>query len=79
VTWLGEVGATPRQLPQREPQSVEAALTQGPATFLDLMAAAGTRDGRDVLRTLDKLYADGSLTRLNDGRYALNGKHGQDG
>jgi hypothetical protein len=43
------------------------------------MAAAGTRDGRDVLRTLDKLYADGSLTRLNDGRYALNGKHGQDG
>ncbi len=25
------------------------------------MAAAGTRDGRDVLRTFDKLYADGSL------------------
>ena len=66
----------PPQLPKRERQSVEAALAQGPATFLDLMAATGTRDGRDVLRTLDKLYADGSLSRLNDGRYALNGKHG---
>ena len=27
-------------------------------------------------KALDKLYGDGSLTRLNDGRYALNGKHG---
>jgi UbiD family decarboxylase len=64
------------QLPQRERRSVEAALAAGPATYLDLMAALDTRDGREVLRTLDKLYADGSLTRLPDGRYALNGKHG---
>ena len=66
----------PPQLPQRERQSVEAALADGPATFLDLMAAVGTRDGREIVRKLDKLYADGSLTRLNDGRYTLNGKHG---
>ena len=66
----------PPKLPQRERRSVEAALAAGPATYLDLMAALGTRDGREVLRTLDKLYADGSLTRLPDGRYALNGKGG---
>ena len=40
------------------------------------MAATGSRDGREIVRTLDKLYGDGSLTRLNDGRYTLNGKHG---
>ncbi|MFL6796051.1 MAG: UbiD family decarboxylase [Xanthobacteraceae bacterium] len=48
-------------------------LTQGPATYLDLMAAVGTRDGREVLRELDKLYTQGRLTRLPDGRYALQG------
>jgi hypothetical protein len=38
-----------------------------------MMAAMGTRDGREILPTLDKLYAEGRLTRLDDGRYALNG------
>jgi hypothetical protein len=52
---------------------VEQALTQGPATYLELMAAVGTRDGREILRDFDKLYAQGRLTRLKDGRYALNG------
>ena len=64
------------QLPQRERRSVEAVLAEGPATYLDLMAALGTRDGREILRVFDKMYVDGSLTRLKDGRYALNGKHG---
>jgi 2,5-furandicarboxylate decarboxylase 1 len=64
---------TAPQLPQRPRQSVEAALAAGPATYLDLMAALGTRDGREVVRALDKLYADGRLTRLADGRYGLNG------
>ena len=63
-------------MPQRERRSVEAVLAEGPATYLDLMAALGTRDGREILRVFDKMYADGSLTRLKDGRYALNGKHG---
>jgi 2,5-furandicarboxylate decarboxylase 1 len=61
------------QLPQRPRQSIEVALTEGPATFLDLMAALGTRDGREVIRAFDKLYRDGRLQRLKDGRYALNG------
>ena len=52
---------------------MEAALAEGPATFLDLMSSLGTRDGREVLRALDRLYADGRLQRLKDGRYALNG------
>jgi len=62
------------QMPRRERASVEAALAQGPATYLELMAALGTRDGREVLRVFDKLYADGRLQRLKDGQYALDGK-----
>ena len=54
-------------------QTLEAALTSGPATFLELMATLGTRDGREILRDFDKLYAEGRLTRLKDGRYTLNG------
>ena len=64
----------PPQLPQRERRSVEAVLSEGPATYLDLMAALGTRDGREILRTFDKLYAEGRLGRLKDGRYTLNGE-----
>jgi hypothetical protein len=37
------------------------------------MAALGTRDGREVVREFDRLYAQGRLTRLKDGRYTLNG------
>jgi 2,5-furandicarboxylate decarboxylase 1 len=48
-------------------------LAQAPATFLELMAALGTRDGREILRGFDQLYAQGRLTRTKDGRYALNG------
>jgi 2,5-furandicarboxylate decarboxylase 1 len=54
-------------------QSLEAALLQGPATYLELMAALGTRDGREILRDFDRLYAQGRLKRLKDGRYALDG------
>src|SRR5712675_2445507 len=49
--------------------SVEEVLAQGPASYLDLMAAAGTRDGREILLRLDKLYTDGRLGRTEDGRY----------
>jgi len=63
----------PPQLPQRDLASVEAALAAGPATFLELMAALGTRDGREVVREFDRLYAQRRLARLNDGRYMLDG------
>lgn len=59
------------QLPERPRRSVEAVLAAGPATYLDLMAALGTRDGREILPILDKLYRDGRLGRLEDGRYRL--------
>jgi 3-polyprenyl-4-hydroxybenzoate decarboxylase len=59
------------QLPQRPRRSVEATLAEGPASYLDLMAALGTRDGREILPILDKLYAEGRLNRLEDGRYTL--------
>jgi UbiD family decarboxylase len=65
---------TAPQLPQRPQRSIEAVLSEGPATYLDLMAALGTRDGREVVRALGPLYDDGRLTRLKDGRYTLNGK-----
>src|SRR6185295_13024577 len=61
------------QLPQRERRSVEAVLAKGPATYLELMAALGTRDGREILRDFGKLYEQGRLKRLQDGRYTLNG------
>ena len=67
------------QQPQRERQALIAALAQGPATYLELMAAVGTRDGRELLRDFGKLYEQGRLTRLKDGRYTLNGGGGADG
>jgi UbiD family decarboxylase len=65
--------AAPPQMPARPHGSVEETLAQGPANYLELMAATGTRDGRAILRTLDKLYADGRLGRAEDGRYVLDG------
>jgi len=63
----------PPQMPQRPRRSLEAALTEGAATYLELMAALGTRDGREILRDFGKLYEQGRLKRLQDGRYTLNG------
>jgi len=52
--------------------SVADALAAGPASFLDLMAARGSKDGREIVRELDALYAAQRLGRLDDGRYVLN-------
>jgi hypothetical protein len=65
--------AAPPVMPERKRQDVETLLASGPASFLDMMAALGTRDGREILPALDKLYAEGRIARLDDGRYALNG------
>ena len=35
------------------------------------MAAERSRDGRDVVRLLEALYAEGRITREPDGRYRL--------
>jgi UbiD family decarboxylase len=61
----------PPVLPPRLHENVAAALAAGPASFLELMAAAGTRDGREVLRELEAFYQQGRLGREDDGRYVL--------
>jgi UbiD family decarboxylase len=55
-------------------RSAADVLAQGPASFLQLMAAAGSRDGREIVRELDALYAADKLTRNESGRYMLKGK-----
>ena len=54
--------------------SVEEKLGEGPATFADLLAASGSRDGRDIVRELGQLYDQGRLERLKDGKYNLLGR-----
>src|SRR5579863_7988732 len=68
---------TPPAAKKIAPQkSVADALAAGPASFLELMTALGSKDGREIVRELDSLYAAQRLGRLDDGRYVLktNGK-----
>jgi 2,5-furandicarboxylate decarboxylase 1 len=51
--------------------TIEEALKEGPKYFRELMEATGSDDGREIVRALEPLYASGSLSRLDDGRYAL--------
>jgi UbiD family decarboxylase len=51
--------------------SIEAALADGPKTFEGLMAALASRDGRDVVLSLETLRTAGRLERDKDGRYCL--------
>ena len=53
--------------------SVEAALAHGPKFFEELMAAVGSRDGREIVLALDALRAKG-LDRDSEGRYFLQSK-----
>jgi len=55
-------------------QSAADALAAGPASFLELMAALGSKDGREIVRELDGLYAQKRLGRDDDGRYVLKNK-----
>jgi UbiD family decarboxylase len=52
-------------------KSAADALAAGPASFLELMAALGSKDGREIVRELDALYAAHRLGRRDDGRYML--------
>jgi hypothetical protein len=54
---------------QRFP-SLRAALQDGPKRFEGLMAALGSRDGREIVRELDELR-DKGLERDDQGRYFL--------
>jgi 3-polyprenyl-4-hydroxybenzoate decarboxylase len=52
-------------------KNVRDALAAGPKNFLQIMAAVGSRDGRELTLALDDLRKGGVLTRLPDGEYAL--------
>ena len=56
---------------QRPHMSVEDALKDGPKYFRELMEAAGSDDGREIVRQLEEYYAAGRIKRLEDGRYAI--------
>jgi 2,5-furandicarboxylate decarboxylase 1 len=63
---------TPPSTKKLTPQkSVGDALAAGPASFLDLVTALGSKDGREIVRELDTLYSSQRLGRLDDGRYVL--------
>jgi UbiD family decarboxylase len=64
------VPAPPRFAGKRFP-SVEAALTDGPKFFEELMTAVGSRDGREVVRTLGALRDKLALDRDAEGRYFI--------
>ena len=51
--------------------SVEAALADGPKFFEELMAAVGSRDGREVVRALGSLRSKVVLDRDREGRYFI--------
>ncbi|MGH6740959.1 MAG: UbiD family decarboxylase, partial [Bradyrhizobium sp.] len=62
----------PPALPQRaRKDSVVGVLTEGPASFQEMMAALGSRDGRDVVRELEKLSDKLALDRDAEGRYFI--------
>ena len=48
---------------------IEPALAEGPKFFVELMSATGSRDGREIVRELERLRAAGNLTRDDEGRY----------
>jgi UbiD family decarboxylase len=65
-----KVPAPPTFAGKRFP-SVEAALADGPKFFEELMAAVGSRDGREVVRMLAPLRDKLSLDRDAEGRYFI--------
>jgi len=80
LTWpFGTGGALERTVPEppkftgKRHASLAAALADGPKYFAELMAALGSRDGREIVRELEKLRKVGSLTRDERGRWALRG------
>ncbi|MGE0747883.1 MAG: UbiD family decarboxylase [Rhodospirillales bacterium] len=57
-----------RQVPRR---TAAEALAAGPQTFRALMEAAGSDDGREIVREIESLAAAGRIERDDDGRYRL--------
>jgi len=70
---------SPPSMEQRVPQppkfdgrrfdSLQAALADGPKFFGELMAAVGSRDGREIVRELEASRLSGRVSRDGEGRY----------
>jgi hypothetical protein len=71
LEWGVPVAPVMPQANGKAKKSVTDTLAAGPASFLELMVAAGSRDGREIVRELDRLYAAEKLTRNERGRYVL--------
>src|SRR5262249_10152746 len=78
LTWSFGAGArletrvpAPPQFSGKRYGSIEAALADGPKYFEELMAAVGSRDGREVVRTLEALREKSTLDRDAEGRYVI--------
>jgi UbiD family decarboxylase len=52
-------------------QTIEQALHAGPMHFTALMAALGSRDGREIVLALDGLRETGAVARTESGEWAL--------
>jgi hypothetical protein len=50
---------------------LRAALKDGPKYFEELMTGLASRDGREIVRALDRLRQEGELKRDERGRWAL--------
>jgi 3-polyprenyl-4-hydroxybenzoate decarboxylase len=61
------------KLVARPRQTVRQALEAGPQSFRELMEAAGSRDGRDVVIALDAVRQESGLERTKDGKYLIKG------
>src|ERR1041385_1414136 len=61
----------PPTLDGRRFASLQAALADGPKFFAELMAAVGSRDGREIVRELEALRGSGKLSRDHEGRYQV--------
>lgn len=71
---LGQVRPIALSVPEppryqgRRHDSLAAPLAEGPKFFEDLMAATGSRDGREIVRALETMEQDGGVTRDAEGR-----------
>src|SRR5215510_2347131 len=52
-------------------QTVEQALAARPMHFTELMASLGSKDGREIILTLDEMREQGQVTRGENGEWAL--------
>jgi 3-polyprenyl-4-hydroxybenzoate decarboxylase len=52
-------------------QTVEQALAARPMYFTELMASLGSKDGREIILTLDEMREQGQVTRGQNGEWVL--------